>query len=93
MALDEKKLRAAGLPAALISLLVSITKTAERAAAAAATVKVSVELGAGIGQAAQVRQVKARDQQGQQAVDMRKVVGREKQQVRHQAASPQTVVR
>ena len=44
MALDEKKLRAAGLPAALISLLVSITKTAERAAAAAATVKVSDEL-------------------------------------------------
>ena len=36
MALDEKKLREAGMPASLISLLVSITKAADRASAAAA---------------------------------------------------------
>lgn len=36
MALDEKKLREAGLPASLISLLISITKAADRASAAAA---------------------------------------------------------
>lgn len=44
MALDERTLRAAGLPASLISLLVSITKAADRATAAANTAAVAHDL-------------------------------------------------
>ena len=54
MALDERTLRAAGLPASLISLLVSITKAAERAAAAANTAATATDLSAQIGAAIRV---------------------------------------
>lgn len=54
MALDEKLLRAAGLPTSLISLLVSITKAAERAMAAANTASVANGLEPQIAAAMQV---------------------------------------
>lgn len=56
MALDETALRAAGLPASLISLLVSITKAGERAAAAANSAAVATDLSPQIAAAVQVLQ-------------------------------------
>lgn len=56
MALDETALRGAGLPASLISLLVSITKAAERAQAAANTAATANDLAPQISAAVQVLQ-------------------------------------
>lgn len=56
MTLDERTLRAAGLPASLISLLVSITKAAERATAAANTAATANDLSPQISAAVQVLQ-------------------------------------
>lgn len=56
MALDETVLRAAGLPASLISLLVSITKAADRATAAANTAASARDLAPQIEAAVQVLQ-------------------------------------